>query len=63
MLGHRLLADEARSAGRPMSDRAAWAIASANGWWSAFGKPKRGKAKKPGPPVHDDLCTVTDHKG
>ena len=30
------------------------------GWWSAFGKPKRGKASKPGPPVHDDLCAVTD---
>jgi transposase InsO family protein len=54
--GHRLLADEARTAGQPMVDRTAWRIASANGWWSAFGKNKaRGKNKKPGPPVHDDL--------
>ncbi|MFK4763132.1 IS3 family transposase, partial [Microbacterium sp. ZW T5_45] len=54
--GHRLLADEARDAGQPMADRTAWKIASANGWWSAFGKRKaRGKGKKAGPPVHDDL--------
>ena len=40
-----------------------WRICAANGWWSAFGK-KRGKnGRKPGPPVHDDLCTVTDEKG
>nr|WP_156759156.1 hypothetical protein [Microbacterium karelineae] len=39
-----------------MADRTAWRIASANGWFSAFGKAKaRGKAKKAGPPVHDDL--------
>ena len=61
--GHRLLADEARDAGEAMADRTAWRIASENGWWSAFGK-KRGKnGKKPGPAVHDDLCTVTDEKG
>ncbi|BDZ39913.1 integrase [Microbacterium suwonense] len=61
--GHRLLADEAGDAGEPMSDRTAWRITSANGWWSIFGK-KRGKiGKKPGPAVHDDLCTVTDENG
>jgi len=61
--GHRLLADEARDAGESMTDRTAWRIASANGWWSAFGK-KRGRGgKRPGPPVHDDLCTVTDENG
>ena len=61
--GHRLLADEARDAGESMSDRTAWRIASDNGWWSAFGK-KRGKSgKKLGPPVHADLCTVTDVDG
>lgn len=60
---HRLLADEARAAGETMADRTAWRITSANGWWSAFGK-KRGKnGKKPGPAVHDDLCTVTDKNG
>ncbi len=54
--GHRLLADEARVAGEPMADRTAWRICQAHGWWSTFGKkPGRGKGKKPGPPVHDDL--------
>lgn len=61
--GHRLLADEARDHGEAMSDRTAWRIASANGWFSAFGKPKRGKHRKPGPPVHDDLCAVVDEHG
>ncbi|GAB3123666.1 transposase InsO family protein [Leifsonia psychrotolerans] len=61
--GHRLLADEARSAGEAMADRTAWRIASANGWWSAFGKKRSKNGKKPGPAVHDDLCTVTDEKG
>jgi len=54
--GHRLLDDEARDAGEVMSDRTAWKITSQNGWWSAFGKRRtRGKGKKAGPPVHDDL--------
>ena len=61
--GYRLHADEAREAGEAMSDRTAWRIASANGWFSAFGKPKRGTHRKPGPPVHDDLCTVVDEEG
>lgn len=61
--GHRLLADEARDAGEPMADRTAWRIASANGWWSAFGKNRGRNGKKPGPAVHDDLCTVTDANG
>jgi putative transposase len=53
--GHRLLADAAREAGEPMADRTAWRICSDNGWWSAFGKRRRGKGGRPGPPVHDDL--------
>ena len=54
--GHRLLADEARAAGESMCDRTAWKIASENAWFSVFGKKKaRGKGKKAGPPVHDDL--------
>jgi len=54
--GHRLLADEARDVGEAMSDRTAWRITSENGWWSAFGKKRaRGKGRKAGPPVHDDL--------
>jgi transposase InsO family protein len=61
--GYRFLVDEAREAGESMAERTAWRICSELGWWSAFGKPKRGKAKKPGPPVHDDLCAVVDDKG
>ncbi len=61
--GHRLLADEARAAGEVMADRTAWRIASANGWWSAFGKKRGRSGKKPGPPVHDDLCGVVDERG
>ena len=61
--GYRFLVDEARDAGQPMSARTAWRICSANGWWSAFGKPRRGKAGKPGPPVHDDRCAVVDDHG
>lgn len=52
--GYRFLADEARGAGAVMADRTAWRICRDNRWWSVFGK-KRGKAKKAGPPVHDDL--------
>ncbi len=53
---HRSLADEAREEGESMSDRTAWKITSENGWWSTFGKKKaRGKGKKPGPPMRDDL--------
>ena len=61
--GYRFLVDEARDAGEPMAERTAWRICSDMGWWSAFGKPKKGKAKKPGPPVHDDLCAVVDKNG
>lgn len=46
-----------------MPDRTAWRIASVNGWWSAFGKKKGYTGKKPGPPVHDDLCAVIDEDG
>ncbi|MGD7707876.1 IS3 family transposase [Microlunatus sp. Y2014] len=61
--GHRLLADEAREAGEAMADRTAWKITSDNGWFSVFGKPQRGRHRKPGPAVHDDLCAVTDEHG
>lgn len=53
--GYRFLLDEARDAGQPMAGRTAWRICSDNGWWSVFGKKARGKTKKAGPPVHDDL--------
>ena len=52
--GYRFLVDEAREAGEVMSERTAWKLCRGNRWWSAFGKPRRGKGKRPGPPVHDD---------
>lgn len=62
--GYRFLLDEAAEAGQTMAERTAWRICSQLGWWSVFGKPKRGKGgKKPGPPVHDDLCAVVDKHG
>ncbi|MGW1765353.1 IS3 family transposase [Streptomyces sp. NPDC002073] len=54
--GYRFLADEARDAGARMADRTAWRICRDNRWWSVFGK-KRGRGRKAGPPVHDDLVS------
>src|SRR5690606_29671844 len=61
--GYRFLVDEAREAGEPMAERTAWRICSRQGWWSAFGKRRGKNGKRPGPPVHEDLCVVTDDKG
>ncbi len=61
--GYRFLVDEAAEVGQVMAPRTAWQICTDNGWWSAFGKRGRGKAKRPGPPVHDDLCAVVDEQG
>ena len=52
--GYRLLADEARDAGHRRCDRTMWRICSTNGWWSVFGKRRRGKGGRPGPPAHED---------
>lgn len=61
--GYRFLVDEAREAGEAMAERTAWRICSELGWWSAFGKKRGSNGKKPGPPVHDDLCAVVDKHG
>lgn len=54
--GYRLLADQAADAGEAMCDRTAWRLCQENQLWSVFGKQKpRGKSKRPGPAVHDDL--------
>jgi transposase InsO family protein len=53
--GYRFLADEVRQAGFVVSDRVVWRICRDFGWWSRFGKPKRGKATRAGAPAHDDL--------
>ncbi|KRF37400.1 integrase [Nocardioides sp. Soil805] len=61
--GYRFLVDEAKEAGEPMAERTAWRICSELGWWSSHGKKRGSNGKKPGPPVHDDLCTMTDKHG
>ncbi len=61
--GYRYLADEAEAAGQPMAARTAWQLCSSNDWFSAFGKGRAKNGKKPGPPVHDDLCAVVDADG
>ncbi|NEN77164.1 DDE-type integrase/transposase/recombinase [Nocardioides zeae] len=61
--GYRFLVDEAAEAGVAMAQRTAWRICSDSGWWSAFGKPKRSRAKRPGAPAHDDLCAFVDEHG
>ncbi len=54
--GYRFLADEVRAAGWDASDRTVWRIASENGWWCRFGKPRRNrKAGAPATAAHDDL--------
>ena len=53
--GYRFLADQARDAGLSLADRTAWRICSANGWWSVFGKKRRGKKALVGVSAHDDL--------
>ena len=61
--GYRYLADEAEVAGESMAVRTAWRLCSANAWFSAFGKAQAKNGKRPGPPVHDDLCAVVDADG
>ena len=61
--GYRFLVDEAKEAGESMAERTAWRICSELGWWSSHGKGRGKNGKKPGPPVHDDLCAVVDKHG
>lgn len=53
--GYRYLADEAAEAGEAMCRRTAWRISSDNGWVSSITRRSRGRHRKAGPPVHDDL--------
>jgi putative transposase len=52
--GYRFIADELTDAGHDLSERRVWKICSQAGIVSAHSR-KRGRFKKPGPPVHDDL--------
>jgi putative transposase len=53
--GYRFLLDEVRDAGHQLAERTAWRICSDNGWFSVFGKKKRGRKNRLGTPAHDDL--------
>lgn len=52
--GYRFIADELADAGHKVSERRVWKVCSQAGIVSAHAR-KRGRSKKPGPPVHDDL--------
>ncbi len=52
--GYRFIADELTDAGHDLSERRVWKICSQAGIFSAHSR-KRGRFKKPGPPVHEDL--------
>lgn len=55
--GYRILTNEARKAGQPMSRRTAWSLCSAMGITSGAQRQRRRSGKTPGPQVHDDLVT------
>jgi len=52
--GYRLISDELAEQGFTASERRVWRLCSQQRLWSVFSK-KKGKTRKPGPPVHDDL--------
>lgn len=52
--GYRFIADELEVAGWEVSERKVWRLCSQAGIFSFHAK-RRGKGRRPGPPVHDDL--------
>jgi len=52
--GYRFIADELTDAGHRVSERRVWRLCSQAGIVS-FHARRRGRVKRPGPPVHDDL--------
>ncbi|TQJ08818.1 transposase InsO family protein [Lapillicoccus jejuensis] len=52
--GYRFIADELDDAGHAVSERRVWRLCSQAGIVSLHAR-KRGKSRRPGPPVHDDL--------
>ncbi len=52
--GYRFVADELRTVGWQVSEKHVWRICSQAELFSFHAK-KRGKGRRPGPPVHDDL--------
>lgn len=52
--GYRFIADELHAAGHQVSERRVWRLCSTAGIVSAHAR-RRGRSRRPGPPVHDDL--------
>lgn len=52
--GYRFIADELNAAGHVVSERRVWRLCSAANVFSIHAR-RRGKGRRPGPPVHDDL--------
>jgi putative transposase len=61
-LGYRFLTDELADVGITASENRVWRLCSMAGVFASHHR-RRGKAGKPGPPVHDDLLAVVDEKG
>lgn len=53
--GYRFLTGEAGKAGWRMSRRTAWRLSNVSGITSAAQRRRKGKGRRPGPPVFDDL--------
>ncbi len=60
--GYRFIADELAELGYPASENRIWRLCSLQGIFSVHAK-KRGRNRKPGPPVHDDLLAFIDGHG
>ncbi len=60
--GYRFIADELAELGYSASENRIWRLCSAQGIFSVHAK-KRGRNRKPGPPVHDDLLAFIDEHG
>jgi putative transposase len=61
-LGYRFITDELADVGIVASENRVWRLCAVAGIAASHAK-KKGKAGRPGPPVHDDLLAVTDAKG
>ena len=60
--GYRFLTDELARVGLEVGERRAWRLCSQQGLWSTISrKGRRGKGKRPGPAVHDDLVRRDFH--
>jgi putative transposase len=61
-LGYRFLTDELGDVGITASENRVWRLCQAAGVFASHHR-RRAKARKPGPPVHDDLLAFVDEHG